>query len=68
MSRAEDYLHAVNDQTFASSRFGEDSGVITDLLLAVADAWQQAEATPISENEAQRWSRVCSAASKVVGL
>lgn len=38
------------------------------LLDAIRDAWAQAEASTISEGEAQRWSPVCNAAHALVTL
>lgn len=41
---------------------------IEALLRAIGAAWADAEQGIPSEAEAQRWSRVCSAAERVVGL
>ena len=55
-----------------AARSGTNHGQVTDalqlLLDAVRDAWAQAEATTISEGEAQRWSPVCNAAFALVKL
>ncbi len=63
MSRADDYLAALYANTHAT--FPKP---VYDLLRAVAEAWQQADAGIPSEAEANRWSPVCSAAERVVGL
>jgi len=38
------------------------------ILSAIADAWDRAEETSISESEAQRWSPVVSAALNYTGV
>lgn len=63
MSRADDFLAAVLAEPVAD----RDANVY-GLLRAVATAWLQAEAGIPSETEANRWSPVCTAAEKAVGI
>lgn len=51
-------MYTLPDDTFPSRVWG--------LLLNLETAWAQAEAAPISENEAARWSPVCDAALTLV--
>jgi hypothetical protein len=63
MSRVEDYQAAVGALTH-----DQLPRPVAALLEAVARAWVEAEHGIPSETEANRWSKVCTAAEHVVGI